>query len=101
LRTEVARARQAQRFRARPGLFANAQMQPRDVRSHCAVDGESETLLRTAIRRFGLSARAYHRVLRLARTIADLEGVDRIRSEHVAEAIQYRSLERSAAPVSQ
>ncbi len=97
-RTEAARARQAQRFRERAGVHANAQMQPRDVRIHCVVDGASEALLRTAIRRFGLSARAYHRVLRLARTIADLEGADRIRGEHVAEAIQYRSLERSAVP---
>ncbi|MHB1168388.1 MAG: YifB family Mg chelatase-like AAA ATPase, partial [Longimicrobiales bacterium] len=95
-RTEAARERQARRFRDESGVHANAQMQPRDVRLYCEVDAAGETLLRAAIRRFGLSARAYHRVLRLARTIADLEESNGIRSEHVAEAIQYRSLERPA-----
>lgn len=93
-RTEAARERQARRFRDESGVHANAQMQPRHVRLYCEVDAAGETLLRAAIRRFGLSARAYHRVLRLARTIADLEESNGIRSEHVAEAIQYRSLER-------
>jgi len=93
-RTEAARARQAHRFGNEHGVHANAQMQPRHVRTFCPVDVAGESLLRAAIRRFGLSARAYHRVLRLARTIADLEGSDDIRSEHVAEAIQYRSLDR-------
>lgn len=95
-RTEAARERQARRFRDESGVHANAQMQPRHVRLYCEVDAAGETLLRAAIRRFGLSARAYHRVLRLARTIADLEESNGIRSEHVAEAIQYRSLERPA-----
>jgi len=93
-RTEAARARQARRFGSEHGVHANAQMQPRHVRTHCTVDVAGEALLRAAIRRFGLSARAYHRVLRLARTIADLQGSDDIRSEHVAEATQYRSLDR-------
>jgi magnesium chelatase family protein len=96
-RTEAARARQAHRFRGEAGVHANAQMQPRHVRAWCALDTGGESLLRTAIRRLGLSARAYHRVLRLARTIADLEGRDAIGSDHVAEAIQYRSLERMPA----
>ena len=93
-RTEAARELQARRFSDESGVHANAQMQPRHVRLYCEVDAAGETLLRAAIRRFGLSARAYHRVLRLARTIADLEESTRMRSEHVAEAIQYRSLER-------
>ncbi len=93
-RTEAARERQAARFREERGVHANAQMQPRHVRSYCELDAGGEALIRAAIRRFGLSARAYHRVLRLARTIADLEGSGSIRGEHVAEAIQYRSLER-------
>lgn len=96
-RTEAARARQTRRFRDEPGIHANAQMHPRHVRAHCTVDARAEALLRTAIRRFGLSARAYHRVLRLARTIADLEGADAIAASHVAEAVQYRSLERPLA----
>jgi magnesium chelatase family protein len=58
------------------------------------IDSAGETLLHTAIRRLGLSARAYHRVLRLARTIADLAGAERIATVHLAEAIQYRSLDR-------
>ncbi|MGH7443827.1 MAG: YifB family Mg chelatase-like AAA ATPase [Longimicrobiales bacterium] len=96
-RTDAARARQTQRFHAEPGIHANAQMQARQVRAYCVVDTAGETLLRTAVKRFGLSARAYHRILRLARTIADLDGDDRIGTAHVAEAIQYRTLERPYA----
>ncbi len=98
-RTAAARARQASRFLGDERTFANAQMEPRQVRMYCPVDVAGETLLRTAMKRFGLSARGYHRVLRLARTIADLDGTERIGTEHVAEAIQYRSLERSPAAV--
>jgi magnesium chelatase family protein len=89
-----ARDRQLQRFRTRPGLFANAHMSARDVRVFCKVPADAETMLRSAMQRLGLSARAYHRVLRLARTIADLDGSNTIRAEHVGEAIQYRSLDR-------
>lgn len=96
MRTRVLRARdtQLQRFAGRSGVYANAHMTPRDVHEMCVIDAESEQLLRAAIQRLGLSARAYHRVLRLARTIADLEGADRIGAVHIAEAIQYRSLDR-------
>lgn len=89
-----AREWQAQRFRERPDLFANSHMGAREVREFCQVDTRGEELLRGAIQKLGLSARAYHRVLRLARTIADLEGLEGIAPVHVAEAIQYRSLDR-------
>lgn len=94
-----ARERQLKRFEDRAGLYANAHLGPREVREFCAIDGPSANLLRLAIHKLGLSARAYHRILRLARTIADLDGKDRIIPGHIAEAIQYRSLDRR--PVSQ
>ncbi|HET9984824.1 MAG TPA: YifB family Mg chelatase-like AAA ATPase [Longimicrobiales bacterium] len=93
-RVVEARERQLARFATRPGVFANAHMGPRDLREWCRLDDAGEALLRAAMQRLGLSARAYHRVLRLARTIADLQRVDRIAPVHVAEAIQYRSLDR-------
>jgi magnesium chelatase family protein len=70
---------------------------PRDLRRFCSIGEASDTLLRTAISRLGLSARAYHRVLKIARTIADLDGAAEIGTAHVSEAIQYRSLDRTAA----
>jgi magnesium chelatase family protein len=96
LRARVAAAteRQLQRFRNSGTTFANAQMGPRDIRRHCTIDGAGEAILHAAIRRIGLSARAYHRVLRVARTIADLAAQDRIGAGHIAESIQYRSLDR-------
>lgn len=99
VRERVARARERQRerFRERAGLHANAHMGARDLREFCRVDEGSDALLRTAITRLGLSARAYHRVLKIARTLADLEGADAIGTPHVAEAIQYRSLDRLLA----
>jgi magnesium chelatase family protein len=93
-RVKSARQIQAKRFEGRKGLFANADMQSRDIREFCAVDGTGEDLLRMAITRLGLSARAYDRILKVARTIADLADVSSIRSEHLGEAIQYRSLDR-------
>jgi magnesium chelatase family protein len=67
------------------------------VREHCPIDAGGDALLRTAITRLGLSARAYHRVLKVARTIADLDGGRDITAGHVSEAIQYRSLDRANA----
>jgi len=93
-RVMEAREQQLARFRGRTGIFANAQMEPAQIRQHCTIDAAGESLLHAAIRRLGLSARAYHRVLRLARTIADLETAERIATTHLAEAIQYRSLDR-------
>jgi magnesium chelatase family protein len=75
--------------------MANADMQPRDIREHCRIDAAGERLLRAAVQRLGLSARAYHRILRLARTIADLAAEERIATPHLAEAIQYRALDRT------
>jgi magnesium chelatase family protein len=75
-------------------MHANAHMSAREVRRFCHLGPESETILRSAITRLGLSARAYHRVLKIARTIADLAGAESLEVAHVAEAIQYRSLDR-------
>lgn len=96
-RVQRARLAQRERFVGIAGMHANAHMGAREVRRFCALDGESEAILRSAITRLGLSARAYHRVLKIARTIADLAGADVLAVAHVAEAIQYRSLDRSQA----
>lgn len=92
-RVTTARARQAARYRA-DGLFCNAQLKPRQVKKYCAIDRAGRDLLEQAMTRLGLSARAYGRILRVGRTIADLAGSDRIQVSHLAEAIQYRSLDR-------
>jgi magnesium chelatase family protein len=73
----------------------NAELTAKEIDRHCAPDAAGETLLKQAIVRLNLSARAYHRVLKLARTIADLAGADRVASSHIAEAIQYRRLDRA------
>ncbi|HEX2206667.1 MAG TPA: YifB family Mg chelatase-like AAA ATPase [Longimicrobium sp.] len=98
IRERVARAREIQRARyaGRVDIHANAHMAPRDITAFCGVNAASDALLRTAISRLGLSARAYHRVIKIARTIADLEGGGDISTAHISEAIQYRSLDRAA-----
>jgi magnesium chelatase family protein len=96
-RVERARRLQIGRFRDRKGLYANGQMAARDVRRYCAAEETGLSLLRSAMARFGLSARTFHRVLKIARTIADLAGSETIRTSHVAEAIQYRGLDRTVA----
>jgi len=93
-RVERARGVQLERFR-KDGIYANAQMSTRLIRRHCAIDEASEKLLEMAITRMGLSARAHDRILKVGRTIADLEGVPAIKSTHIAEAVQYRSLDRT------
>jgi magnesium chelatase family protein len=96
-RVELARVRQRERFHDRPGLHANAHMTARDLRRYCPLSEPVERLLREAVGRLGLSARAYHRVLKIGRTIADLAGQDELSITHVSEAIQYRSLDRRQA----
>jgi magnesium chelatase family protein len=95
VRARVNAARERQRARFAPGgPRFNAAMGSRDVKRHCHPSPEALTLLERAIERLGLSARAYVRILKVARTIADLEDERAIRIAHVAEAIQYRSLDR-------
>ena len=88
-RVENARAIQRRRF-AENGISANAEMRPADIRLHCVLDETGMNLMRAAMNQYQLSARAYHRILKLARTIADLGGVERITPQHLAEALQYR-----------
>jgi magnesium chelatase family protein len=97
-RVAQARTRQHERFSsmtARNPVYSNAQMGPQLIRRFCAVTSASDEILRAAIERLGLSARAYHRVLKVARTIADLEAATEIRPAHVTEAVQYRTLDRT------
>jgi magnesium chelatase family protein len=89
-RVEAARERQRQRFAGNGDILANADMGPAEVREHCTVDDAGRNLLRAAMQQLHMSARAYHRILKLARTVADLAGSDAIETAHLAEAIQYR-----------
>lgn len=97
IRDRVVRAREIQRkrFSGRRGLFSNADMQSKDMKEFCRIDSAGEELLKMAITKLGLSARAYDRILKVARTIADLSASNEIRPEHISEAIQYRSLDRN------
>jgi len=97
IRARVIEARQAQenRFKAIDQLHHNAQMESKQVREICSLNAAGKNLLKTAMERLGLSARAYDRILKVARTIADLEGSRDIETAHLAEAIHYRSLDRS------
>ena len=98
IRERVIRARnlQSSRFGNNEGVFANAQMGSRLLREVCALDSPCRNLLRVAMEKLSLSARAYDRILRVSRTIADLAGKTSILPEHIAEAIQYRSLDRES-----
>jgi magnesium chelatase family protein len=93
-RVTKARTLQAERYAGKP-YRCNAQVPVRVLRKVATPDAAGRELLRAAIERLGLSARAYDRILRVARTIADLEGSEGVRAAHVAEAIQYRTLDRS------
>ena len=95
-RVVAARGIQKKRFQNYPGLFANAQMSSRLVRKYCAVSPAGKALLKVAMERLGLSARAYDRILKVARTIADLDNSENIQTEHLAEAINFRSLDRDS-----
>jgi magnesium chelatase family protein len=98
IRERVVRARQVQlqRFSC-PGerIYCNAQMSPRQIRKHCELSADCERLLERAMTQQGLTARAHDRILKVARTIADLEGAQVIEPKHIAEAIQYRTLDRT------
>ncbi len=93
-RVMAARQRQAKRFANLPNIHHNAEMNTKQIRAYCSISASSLALLKSAMDRLRLSARAYDRILKVARTIADLEGVDAIADAHIAEAIQYRSLDR-------
>lgn len=98
IRERVIRAREVQlkRFAAsREKIYCNAQMAPRHLRTFCELSADSERLLERAMTQQGLTARAHDRILKLARTIADLEGAAGIEPKHIAEAIQYRTLDRT------
>ncbi len=92
-RVEAARKRQTERF-AGTRLVSNADMTPAEIRQFCKLDAPCEQLMKTAMRQMRLTARGYHRVLKLSRTIADLDGVENIMQQHIAEALQYRAKEQ-------
>lgn len=93
-RVEKARAIQAERFKDCKGVHCNAQMTDAQIQTYATPDAAGENLLRLAIRKHDLSARACSRILKVARTIADLEGSEKVQSQHIAEAIGYRNLDR-------
>ena len=92
-RVSAARDRQLARFKGRR-IFSNARMGPRDIKLFCRIGEDCERLLETAVTKLGFSARAYDRILKVARTIADLAGEEEIRPSHISEAIQYRMMDR-------
>lgn len=96
IRDRVIKAREIQtlRFKDRPDIYSNSMMPAQLVKEVCSISEAGKTLLKTAMERLGLSARAYDRILKVSRTIADLAGSEEIKIEHLAEAIQYRSLDR-------
>jgi magnesium chelatase family protein len=93
-RVDLARTTQKERYRD-DGVFFNAHLEPKDLDRYCLLDRESEELLKLAILELGISARAYDKILRVSRTIADLDGKDTIEAHHISEAISYRSLDRN------
>jgi magnesium chelatase family protein len=93
-RVVTARKKQQARFRDKPKITCNARMGTRELKQHCDLTEQIKELLKFAMADLNLSARAYDRILKVARTIADLAGSENIAGEHVSEAIQYRSLDR-------
>ena len=93
-RVQNAREIQLKRFKAIDGKYCNAHMETKEIQRFCHISEAGSTLLKTAMEKLGLSARAYDRILKVSRTIADLEGSPEIQTQHLSEAIQYRSLDR-------
>lgn len=95
IRERVAEASriQLERF-AGDSIYANAQMRPKQIKKYCRLDPQGQSILEQAVQRLGLSARAYHRILKVARTVADLDHAEAIAPHHLLEAIQYRTLDR-------
>ncbi len=98
IRERVIKAReiQTERYRDNEGVYANAQISSKQLQEICVINQAGSNLLKTAMERLNLSARAYDRILKVSRTIADLGGSAEIKTEHLAEAIQYRSLDRES-----
>jgi magnesium chelatase family protein len=90
-----ARRRQLERFAAEKKVYSNAQMPPKLLRKFCGISAEGEQRLENAIARLSLSARAHDRILKVSRTIADLDAAENIEPRHLSEAIQYRTLDRT------
>ena len=95
-RVNKARAKQEKRFEENSGIYSNSQMNTKQIREICEIDQAGKSLLKNAIEKLGLSARAYDRILKVSRTIADLEDEANILPQHLAEAIQYRTLDRDS-----
>ena len=93
-RVMAARVRQQQRFAHKPKITCNARMATKEIKEYCALDEPTMELLKHAMAEYNLTARAYDRILKVARTIADLAATETITSDHVSEAIQLRSLDR-------
>jgi len=91
-----ARDRQLKRFKNRKGIYANSGMGSKEIKEFCKIDSDCENLMKMAITKLGLSARAYDRILKVSRTIADLSCQQNISAAHISEAIQYRSLDRTS-----
>ena len=92
-RVNKARKIQLERYKG-SGIYSNAELSPKLINKYCRLDEESKEILKNAFEKLGLSARAYGRILKVARTIADLKGKENIETGHIAEAIQYRSLDK-------